>query len=74
MSKLIEELEKYKDDKKRLTNELRDTELEGEKEMEDLKKKLEKTVPYTKKIVSIEIENESLQNEVRRSGFIIEDL
>jgi hypothetical protein len=42
--------------------------------MEDLKKKLEKTVPHAKKIVNIEIENESLQNEVRRSGFIIDDL
>ena len=42
--------------------------------MEDLKKKLEKAAPYAKKIVNIEIENESLQNECRRSGFIIDDL
>lgn len=74
----ITELEKIavQSDKNRaeLRQEVRDIEAKLDKSNSANQKALDKGKNNSKKVVSLEIENEDLQNEIRRNQFIIEDL
>jgi predicted nucleic acid-binding Zn-ribbon protein len=57
-----------------LRQEVRDIETKLDKSNSANQKALDKGKNNSKKVVSLEIENEDLQNEIRRNQFIIEDL
>ena len=65
---------KLEDDKKQYKHEASDAEKELEKAQNELAKTKEKGSTNAKKVVQLEIENEELQNEARRRGYIINDL
>ena len=72
--KLIKKVAKLEDDKKMYMDEANDVDRQLEKTQTELTKTVEKGKMNAKRVVSLEIENEELQNEARRRGFIISDL
>lgn len=72
--KLEAKNEKLETEKKQQRKEEQDLEDQVEKLETQLAKTVEKGATNAKKVVQLEIENEELQNEARRRGFIIGDL
>ena len=65
---------KLAEEKKELRSEANQNDDQIEKLQNDLKKEKERGKENATKVVSLEIENEELQNEARRRGYIIHDL
>ena len=72
--KLEAKLEKLEGERKDLKKENSTNENQLEKLQKELQKTIEKGLTNSKRVVSLEIENEELQNESRHLGYIINDL
>ena len=72
--KLETKLEKLETERKELKKENSQSENSLEKLQKELQKTIEKGSLNNKRVVSLEIENEELQNEARHLGYIINDL
>lgn len=71
---LVTKVAKLEEDRKQYKGEASEAEKELEKVQSELAKTIEKGKNNAKRVVSLEIENEELQNEARRRGYIIGDL
>ena len=71
---LEKKLEKTEMDRADYKSEAENFEAKLEKLQKELQKTIEKGMANSKRVVSLEIENEELQNEARHLGYIINDL